>query len=145
MSTLVRPKSQGEMRAYERNGVTLDQCEECHGIFLDRGELEHLVEADRRFNQPPPPQQGAHPPQQPYPPQRLLGRPLRRRPPRPPSTPLTGPLRRVFRRRRVVAERVSGVRWLVRRPAVRLEAACTATLGGSRLRPGHESRADAPV
>ena len=40
------------MRAYERNGITVDQCGECRGIFLDRGELEHLVEADARAHQP---------------------------------------------------------------------------------------------
>ena len=34
------PKCHGEMRVYERSGVTVDQCTECRGIFLDRGELE---------------------------------------------------------------------------------------------------------
>jgi Zn-finger nucleic acid-binding protein len=34
------------MRSYERNGVTVDQCTECRGIFLDRGELERLVDAE---------------------------------------------------------------------------------------------------
>ncbi len=42
------------MRAYERNGITVDQCGECRGIFLDRGELEHLVEADSRAHTPAP-------------------------------------------------------------------------------------------
>jgi len=37
------------MRQYERNGVTIDQCGECRGIFLDRGELEHLLDAESRF------------------------------------------------------------------------------------------------
>lgn len=54
MSTLTCPKCHGEMRSYERNGVTLDQCGECRGIFLDRGELEHLVTAEARFNAPAP-------------------------------------------------------------------------------------------
>ena len=40
------PKCAGEMRSYERNGVTVDQCSECRGIFLDRGELEHLIDAE---------------------------------------------------------------------------------------------------
>jgi Zn-finger nucleic acid-binding protein len=44
---LVCPKCQGLMRTYERSGVTLDQCAECRGIFLDRGELEHLVDAEQ--------------------------------------------------------------------------------------------------
>jgi len=39
------------MRSYERSGVTVDQCTECRGIFLDRGELERLVDADTRFQQ----------------------------------------------------------------------------------------------
>jgi Zn-finger nucleic acid-binding protein len=35
------------MRTYERNGILIDQCEECRGIFLDRGELEQLLDAER--------------------------------------------------------------------------------------------------
>jgi Zn-finger nucleic acid-binding protein len=34
------------MRAYERSGVLVDQCGECRGIFLDRGELERLMDAE---------------------------------------------------------------------------------------------------
>jgi uncharacterized protein len=44
---LVCPKCQGLMRTYERSGVTVDQCADCRGIFLDRGELEHLVDAEQ--------------------------------------------------------------------------------------------------
>jgi uncharacterized protein len=44
------PKCHGEMRVYERSGVTVDQCTECRGIFLDRGELERLFEAEANFN-----------------------------------------------------------------------------------------------
>ncbi len=43
---LTCPKCGGEMRSYERNGVTLDQCTDCRGIFLDRGELERLIDAE---------------------------------------------------------------------------------------------------
>jgi len=43
------PKCQGEMRTYERNGVHVDQCTECRGLFLDSGELEHLVQAEGSF------------------------------------------------------------------------------------------------
>jgi Zn-finger nucleic acid-binding protein len=67
------------MRAYERNGVTVDQCTECRGIFLDRGELERLTEAENAWHgsaqqphqpaPPPPPQPGyqqhGYPQQQP--------------------------------------------------------------------------------
>ena len=54
------------MRSYERNQVVVDQCTGCGGLFLDRGELERLVEAESSFysqTQPPPSQQ-APPPQQ---------------------------------------------------------------------------------
>ena len=44
------PKCHGEMRVYERSGVTVDQCTECRGIFLDRGELEKLFEAESTWN-----------------------------------------------------------------------------------------------
>ncbi|GID22125.1 hypothetical protein Aab01nite_57150 [Paractinoplanes abujensis] len=52
------PKCHGQMRVYERSGVTIDQCTECRGIFLDRGELEKLFDAESSFNSrqgPPPP------------------------------------------------------------------------------------------
>lgn len=38
------------MRTYERNGVHVDQCTECRGIFLDRGELEKLVDAENSWH-----------------------------------------------------------------------------------------------
>lgn len=46
---LVCLKCGGKMRTYERNGITIDQCEECHGIFLDRGELERLIGAESAY------------------------------------------------------------------------------------------------
>jgi Zn-finger nucleic acid-binding protein len=47
---LTCPKCQGVMRSYERSGITVDQCTECRGIFLDRGELERLVDAETAFH-----------------------------------------------------------------------------------------------
>jgi uncharacterized protein len=38
------------MRQYERSGVLIDQCTDCRGIFLDRGELERLSEAETRWH-----------------------------------------------------------------------------------------------
>jgi Zn-finger nucleic acid-binding protein len=49
---LVCPKCQGTMRSYERNGVHVDQCADCRGIFLDRGELERLVDAETAWHGP---------------------------------------------------------------------------------------------
>jgi Zn-finger nucleic acid-binding protein len=37
------------MRKHQRNGVTIEQCRRCHGIFLDRGELEQLIGAESSF------------------------------------------------------------------------------------------------
>jgi uncharacterized protein len=50
MSQLTCPKCHGVMRQYERSGVTVDQCVDCRGIFLDRGELERLAEAETSFH-----------------------------------------------------------------------------------------------
>ncbi|TDC21889.1 hypothetical protein E1211_31835, partial [Micromonospora sp. 15K316] len=50
MMSLTCPKCHGEMRQYERSGVVIDQCSECRGIFLDRGELEKLFEAEANWN-----------------------------------------------------------------------------------------------
>ena len=37
------------MRSYERSGIVVDQCTGCRGIFLDRGELERLVDAESDY------------------------------------------------------------------------------------------------
>ncbi|MGY1591505.1 zf-TFIIB domain-containing protein [Geodermatophilus sp. SYSU D00708] len=47
---LTCPKCHGAMRTYERNGVHVDQCSDCRGIFLDRGELERLVDAENAWH-----------------------------------------------------------------------------------------------
>ena len=46
MQQLLCPKCHNVMHQYERNGVLVDQCTECKGLFLDRGELEKLVTAE---------------------------------------------------------------------------------------------------
>ncbi|MCF0092821.1 zf-TFIIB domain-containing protein [Micromonospora sp. NPDC049114] len=61
MNSLTCPKCHGEMRQYERSGVVIDQCGECRGIFLDRGELEKLFEAEANWSR----QQAGGPPPQP--------------------------------------------------------------------------------
>jgi Zn-finger nucleic acid-binding protein len=37
------------MRTIDRQGVHIEQCENCRGIFLDHGELEHMLAAEDRF------------------------------------------------------------------------------------------------
>ncbi|HYC81668.1 MAG TPA: zf-TFIIB domain-containing protein [Solirubrobacterales bacterium] len=48
-SELICPKCGSEWRSYERNGVTVDQCGGCRGVFLDRGELERLIDAEGSY------------------------------------------------------------------------------------------------
>ena len=57
---LICPKCQGRMRTYERSGVTVDQCTECRGIFLDRGELERLVDAEQGWQRSHPASRERH-------------------------------------------------------------------------------------
>ena len=47
---LTCPKCHGTMRTYERNGVHVDQCADCRGIFLDRGELDRLIDAENAWH-----------------------------------------------------------------------------------------------
>jgi uncharacterized protein len=47
---LTCPKCHGHMRTYERNGVHVDQCSDCRGIFLDRGELDRLIDAENTWH-----------------------------------------------------------------------------------------------
>ena len=56
-NALLCPKCAGVMKTYERNGIHLEQCDTCRGIFLDFGELESLTQMENRFVQaaPPPP------------------------------------------------------------------------------------------
>ncbi len=44
------PKCQAAMRSVERSGVVIDRCTECGGIFLDRGELQRLMDAESSHN-----------------------------------------------------------------------------------------------
>ena len=53
-NTLLCPKCAGVMKTYERNGVHLEQCDTCRGIFLDFGELESLTQMESRYAAAPP-------------------------------------------------------------------------------------------
>jgi len=43
----------------DRSGVEIDYCPQCRGVWLDRGELDKIIE--RSVAPPPPPQQAAKP------------------------------------------------------------------------------------
>jgi uncharacterized protein len=77
---LTCPKCQSAMRNYERNGIQIDQCTGCRGVFLDRGELEHLLDAEAAYNQAAQPAVS-----QPIAPQPPIPRPPTSQPPAPQS------------------------------------------------------------
>jgi Zn-finger nucleic acid-binding protein len=43
------PKCHEQLRTVDRQGVHLEQCEKCGGIFLDHGELEQILSAEQRY------------------------------------------------------------------------------------------------
>ncbi|MCZ7461406.1 TFIIB-type zinc ribbon-containing protein [Streptomyces sp. WMMC940] len=61
------PKCHAPMHTYNRNGVQIEQCSGCRGIFLDYGELEALTRLESQWVQqaPPPAPQGYPAPAQP--------------------------------------------------------------------------------
>lgn len=66
VDSVICPKCQNTMRTVDRQGIHIDQCDSCRGIFLDRGELEAILNAERQYSAQaaPPPYQGGAP--QPY-------------------------------------------------------------------------------
>ena len=58
----------------ERSGIEIDYCPSCRGVWLDRGELDKIIERNSESQAQAAPPQQAPPPQapwgqQPYPPQ----------------------------------------------------------------------------
>ncbi|TXS51380.1 zf-TFIIB domain-containing protein [Streptomyces sp. t39] len=51
------PKCHAAMHTYNRNGVQIEQCSGCRGIFLDYGELESLTRLESQWAQQAPPPQ----------------------------------------------------------------------------------------
>ena len=63
----------------ERSGIEIDYCPTCRGVWLDRGELDKIIErnAQAGMQAAPAPQQA--PPQQQYPGHGYHGKPHKRR------------------------------------------------------------------
>ena len=53
----------------ERSGVEIDYCPTCRGVWLDRGELDKIIERAAREAAPPEPPRAPEPPRPPQPPQ----------------------------------------------------------------------------
>jgi Zn-finger nucleic acid-binding protein len=50
----------------DRQGVEIDYCPKCRGVWLDRGELDKIIERSLAEKNAPPPPTPPPPPQQPY-------------------------------------------------------------------------------
>lgn len=52
----------------DRNAIEIDYCPDCRGVWLDRGELDKIIErsAQPPAQQPPAPQQSNYPTQERY-------------------------------------------------------------------------------
>jgi Zn-finger nucleic acid-binding protein len=60
------PNDNAQMQTLERSGVQFDMCPTCRGVWLDRGELEKLMEGASAAPAPPPqPSPWSQAPQQP--------------------------------------------------------------------------------
>ncbi|MEV7195643.1 zf-TFIIB domain-containing protein [Streptomyces sp. NPDC093510] len=62
------PKCHAPMHTYNRNGVQIEQCNNCRGIFLDYGELESLTRLETQWGGPQVPPPPAAPQAYPAPP-----------------------------------------------------------------------------
>ena len=55
------PIDGAELVIAERSGVEIDYCPKCRGVWLDRGELDKIIERSTQYAAPPPPPQAARP------------------------------------------------------------------------------------
>jgi hypothetical protein len=77
MSVLTCPVCKGTMREMNKQGVLIDVCTQCRGVWLDRGELEKLAgmlpAGEPQAYAPPPPPAGYQPQPAPHAPQPYYG------------------------------------------------------------------------
>lgn len=69
VSAMLCPVCKVGLAMSDRQGVEIDYCPQCRGVWLDRGELDKIIERNQAA-EPAPRAAAAPPPQaQPYPPQ----------------------------------------------------------------------------
>jgi uncharacterized protein len=65
------PVCSTELKIAERLGIEIDHCPKCRGIWLDRGELDKILERSQgegaTYTTPPPVRDAAPPPRDAYP------------------------------------------------------------------------------
>ena len=52
------PVDGSELRITDRQGIEIDYCPKCRGVWLDRGELDKLIERTDRLVEPQSPSRG---------------------------------------------------------------------------------------
>ncbi|CAN5320968.1 zf-TFIIB domain-containing protein [soil metagenome] len=67
MPLLMCPNDNTAMQTLERSGVQFDMCPDCRGVWLDRGELEKLMDAATADGRATAPQAAPQPSPQPAP------------------------------------------------------------------------------
>jgi len=64
---LLCPTCRVNLTMSERQGIEIDYCPQCRGVWLDRGELDKIIERSEAANAPAPaPRTSAPPPQPEY-------------------------------------------------------------------------------
>ena len=66
---LLCPACRVDLIMSDRQGIEIDYCPKCRGVWLDRGELDKIIEKSAADDQRGAGTQAAPPPPQPYPPQ----------------------------------------------------------------------------
>ena len=68
VSAMACPVCRVPLSMSDRQGIEIDYCPQCRGVWLDRGELDKILERSLRdAPAPPPPPVAAPPPVQPHP------------------------------------------------------------------------------
>ena len=60
------PRCRVDLVMTERMGVEIDYCPKCRGVWLDRGELDKIIERNEQFNAKPAEAPPAQPTQSPW-------------------------------------------------------------------------------
>ena len=60
------PRCRVDLVMTERMGVEIDYCPKCRGVWLDRGELDKIIERNEQFNAKPAEAPPAQPAQSPW-------------------------------------------------------------------------------
>lgn len=63
---LLCPTCRVNLTMSERQGIEIDYCPQCRGVWLDRGELDKIIERSEGTSAPAPRPQAAPPPQPQY-------------------------------------------------------------------------------